>query len=310
MEVTYKGNNQLSESDAVGFFTFKPMSASPGAQIYMIFTPPEGRGYNLDCTNVQGLAFGTPDRCEATGTDGPLELKFENATILAENSYTIGIGVSNPGGAPPDGYYWGLLLQDHLRNTFDGNLRIENLILKSVPIRAFAMGWISAEPRVISTVSIQMRVYSEIAPGLVKVVEVQAPSGVMFNEDVDSVKIAPVSLPLTTAQPVQIMGDTLRWNLDKSASIEINMYNLRFEVSNPSVYPSDNTWRLRVMKDIEVEFSHVFTGYTQGQQSPFEVPVVMASDGGDARRQHSFPALAAIAAAAAAWTAAARARAP
>jgi len=288
MKVVYKGNNQLGET-AVGFFTFIPMSKSPGAVVWFVFTPPEGQGYNLNCADVKPLAFQEVARCESYGVNERLELRLDNATLLAEQSYTIGIGVSNPGGPPAEDTYWGLLLQDHLRNTFDGNLRIANLeALKSVPIECGMMGWQSAQPRVITAIQIQMRVYFPMKPGLAKLMDIQAPSGIMYNEDVSTVVLFPKPLPLAIAQPIQIMGDTLRINFDVAQEIMVGMYNIRFEVSNPGVYPGDNTWRLRVMKDIEVEFSHVFTGYTEGQESPFQV-TAQAVAVGEARRQHALP---------------------
>merc|ERR1719401_1321395 len=95
------------------------------------------------------------------------------------------------------------------------------------------LGWVSAEPRKLSTVQIQMRVTSTIAPGLVKMVEVQAPTegsnGIMYTEDVNKVKITPKPFPLATAIPIQILGDTLRWNLDLSVPVPVGQYNLRFE---------------------------------------------------------------------------------
>jgi hypothetical protein len=49
------------------------------------------------------------------------------------------------------------------------------------------------------------------------------------------------------------------------------LYNIRFEVSNPSAYPSDNTWTILLEKDIEVLFSFVAAGYVQGQASPLDL---------------------------------------
>eukprot|EP00928_Gymnodinium_smaydae_P098801 TRINITY_DN9265_c1_g7_i1.p1 TRINITY_DN9265_c1_g7~~TRINITY_DN9265_c1_g7_i1.p1 ORF type:complete len:455 (-),score=91.85 TRINITY_DN9265_c1_g7_i1:108-1472(-) len=309
MKATFKGLNQLGDS-APGYFTFTPVSYSPSAMIYMEFIPPKDQGYNLNCQDVQPLQFQEVTRCSALGVNEPLELKFDNASLLIGQSYTIGIGVANPGGRPlPSMNIWGLLLKDHLKVVFDGNLRIPGLDLKAVPAECGLLGWTSAAPRLLATVSIQLRIHFTMQPGAVKSMLVQAPSGVMFNEDGNTVMITPISLPLRTAVPTQVMGDILRFNLDTNEPIKRGLYNVRFDVSNPSVYPSDNTWGLMLMKDIEVEFSHVFTGYVQGQESPYNVAIVPTAVGGAERRWGGSPARssAALVATAAALAAAAAA---
>jgi hypothetical protein len=283
MKVYYKGNNQL-QSTSTGYFTFTPMSQSPSAVVNFYFYPPANMGYKLTCENVQPLAFAEVASCEALGRDEPLMLRIDNATIVAEMRYTIGIGVQNPGGRPaPEDNLWGLLLKDHMKQTFDGNLRIQGLELKSVPMECEALGWTTAEPRTLAVITIQLMVNYPIQPGLVKTIEIVAPQGVMYNENPSSVKVAPKPLPLRSAQPTQVMGDLLKFNLDLTQVIKPNRYNIRFEVSNPGTPPSDNTWQLRVMKDIEMEFSHVFAGYVEKQTSPFEVMTNMGSVGGAQR---------------------------
>ncbi|CAK9006423.1 unnamed protein product [Durusdinium trenchii] len=95
----------------------------------------------------------------------------------------------------------------------------------------------------------------------------------MFNEDPAKVSVLPKALPLRLAIPTQVAGDLLSLFLDEQSLVEIGTYNIRFEVSNPTVYPHDNTWSIFAMKDITVEFVHVLTGYYEGQASPFDINV-------------------------------------
>lgn len=151
-------------------------------------------------------------------------------------------------------------------------------------MRCGALGWTESGPQKLSTVSIEWRVFSQLPPGRIKAIEVQAPLGVMFSEDVTTVTIAPVSLPLRVAKPVQVLGDILRINLDPGLSVEKRIYYIRLEVSNPSSYPNENTWAFRAMKDIDIEFSHVFAGYYDGDESPTKVGVILGPSGDASRR--------------------------
>eukprot|EP00927_Polykrikos_kofoidii_P039777 TRINITY_DN34085_c0_g1_i1.p1 TRINITY_DN34085_c0_g1~~TRINITY_DN34085_c0_g1_i1.p1 ORF type:complete len:1924 (-),score=275.54 TRINITY_DN34085_c0_g1_i1:157-5412(-) len=271
MRASYRGNNQL-QTTSTSFFTFTPMRPSPSPIVFMYFYPPANAGYNLNCQDVEALAFKEVGRCESLGLNMPLELRFDNASLIADAAYTVGIGVSNPGGLVlPADNMWGLLLKDFQKQTFDGNLRMPGLLLKSWPVESGLLGWTSPEPRVMSVIVIQIKVHSPMEPGVVKTMEIQAPNGIMFSEDPASVTVAPKPLPLREANPTQVRGATLVFNLDVTQAIEARSYNLRFEVSNPGSYPTDNTWSFRVMKDIEIEYVHVFAGYVSGQQSPFEV---------------------------------------
>eukprot|EP00913_Durusdinium_trenchii_P024411 g22917.t1 len=144
-------------------------------------------------------------------------------------------------------------------------------------------------------VLIQLRVLHEIPSGTLQRFVVRAPEGIMFNEDPAKVSVLPKALPLRLAIPTQVAGDLLSLFLDEQSLVdrrseklvlrigqkstrlstaqEIGTYNIRFEVSNPTVYPHDNTWSIFAMKDITVEFVHVLTGYYEGQASPFDINV-------------------------------------
>eukprot|EP00435_Cladocopium_sp_Y103_P068522 s155_g31.t1 len=114
----------------------------------------------------------------------PLSLRFNNASLEAGKAYTVGVRVLNPGGPPlTDSNYWGISLQDHTRATFDANLRIPGLELKSIPITCNGTGWTNSDPRVLTIVLIQIRVLHEIPSGTLQRFVVRAPEGIMFNED-------------------------------------------------------------------------------------------------------------------------------
>jgi len=93
----------------------------------------------------------------------------------------------------------------------------------------------------------------------------------MFSEDISTVRVIPMPLPLIAGMPATIAGDVLILNLDVNNDVKAALYNIRFEVINPVVYPHDNTWSFFAKKNIDIEFSHVLTGYVQGQVSPFDL---------------------------------------
>jgi len=271
MSVLYKGNNQLGES-ATSFFTFTPVRPSPTPLAYFVVTPPPSSNFRLFCTGVSPLGFVLMPQCTSGGVNEPLELRFDNASLQAEQAYTFGVRVYNAGGRPlPSRNYWGLTLKDHTRQTFDANLRIPGLDLKSIPLRCNGLGWTTAAPRVLATVLVQMRALHPLPAGTITVLAIRAPDGIMFNEDPGSIRVIPLPLPFDPAKPFTIAGDLLNLNLDQSQDIGQGLYNILFAVSNPSVYPQDNTWSIEAKKDLEVLFSHVITGYMEGQQSPFDL---------------------------------------
>lgn len=273
MGVVYKGNNQLGEA-ASGFFTFTPVRPSPSPIVHIVVTPPPNAGFRVLCTGISPLGFVFMPSCESGAENDPLTLRFSNASLDAGKAYTVGVRVLNPGGRPPEATnYWGISLQDHSRDTFDANLRIPGLDLKSIPIRCNGLGWTNSDPRVLAYVLIQIRVLHEIPAGTLQRFTVRAPEGIMFNEDPAKVTVLPKPLPLRLAIPTQVAGDLLSLYLDEMALVEVGTYNIRFEVSNPTVYPHDNTWSIFAMKDITMEFVHVMTGYYEGQASPFDIHV-------------------------------------
>jgi len=268
--ITFRGNNQLAVS-STGFFTFSPVRNSDSEVLYILVIPPPNQGFRLLCTGVEKLGFeGTP-QCISGAVDQPLELRFGNGTLVAKEQYTFGVGILNPGGKPDNDYnFWGILLKDYAKQTFDGNLRIPGLDLKTMPIRAGVMGWTTSRPRVQNTVAMQMRVLHPIQAGMITKVAIGAPSGVMHLEGTTPT-MAPIELPTLTANPSTIAGPTLALNLDDTKDVGPGMYNIRFEVSNAGSTHWDNTWSLIVYKDIEVEFSNYQVGYNEDQETPYDV---------------------------------------
>jgi len=285
MTVVYRGNNQLAVTDT-GFFDFTPLKRSTSEVLYVVIIPPPGQGYRLLCTGLQKLGFqGTPI-CTPGSGNSMLRLRFPNGTLEAKVRYTLGVGILNPGGKPiATSNYWGILLQNFAQKTFDGNLQVQGLDLKSIPVRSGIMGWLVSTPKVMNTVSMQMRVLHTIPASMVTKIVLGAPYGVRFMEDPNSVKVTPIPFPLYEANPSEVAnpsdvpnaaGPLLMLNLDVSQDIEDGMYNIRFECSNPGTTRWDNTWSLIVMKDIEVEYSHYNVGFEPDQISPYEI----ASGGG------------------------------
>jgi len=290
MPVLFKGNNQLGES-ASGFFTFSPVRPSPSPLIYLVIKPPPNAGFRLFCTGFSPLGFVRMPQCKSGGVNEELEVKFDNATLLANSAYTFGVIIYNPGGAPnPSTNYWGLTIRDYNDEAFDSNLNIPGLDLGTVPIRCNGIGWTSAAPRVLATVMIQIKVLHEIAPGTLTTISVRAPDGIMFSEDLSAIRILPRPLPMVEGNKATIAGDTLILNLDGNLPIQGNLvYNIRFEVINPVVYPHDNTWSILAKKNIDIEFSHVLTGFVVGQVSPYDLTLGSPRVGSSAGPSQRFP---------------------
>lgn len=295
MKASYKGNNQFGEVGTTSFFTFTPMQKHPDPAegrespvLYIVVTPPPNQGnggYRLNCQGVEPMSFGPYESCTSQGLNMPLTLKFSNATLMAEESYTFGVGVSNPSVQPGEAdNIWGVLLQDQFGVTFDGNQQITGILLSSRPFRMGYLGWTTAQPRTLAIIMMQFRVLYRVNPGMMKTVEIIAPEGIMYSEDANSVQIVPAPLPLLEASPTRVAGDILYLNIDYNYPVAQGMYNIRFEVSNPTQYARDNTWTIIVMRDIETEFSHTMAGYIEGQESPIYVQPTYEGTGAARRK--------------------------
>lgn len=293
MGVTFKGNNQLGETSS-GYFTFAPVRPAGTAAIFLIVIPPPNAGFKLFCTGISPLGFGKQPSCQAGDVNGNLQLYFSNASLVAFRQYTFGITILNPGGVPNSATnYWGIQLQDGNQRTFDANLRIPALQLGAVPLRVIGLGWTSADRSMLATILIQLRVLHTIQGGDIGQFYIQAPDGIMYNQDLGTLRILPVPLPLQQAAPSSVSGNLLWLNLDPLKNIGQGVYNIRFQVSNPNSYPFDNTWSIVAVKDIQTLYTVVVTGYYPGQLSPVDVvsAVLPTSMGGATRRAARSPSL-------------------
>lgn len=306
MKASYKGNNQFGEVGTTSFFTFAPVQKHPDPSegrdspiLYIEISPPPNQGnggYRLNCQNVEPLSFGPYESCTSSGLNMPVLLKYTNATLLALEEYTIGIGVSNPSVQPlDDDNVWGVLLQDRYGVTFDGNQQIQGILLTSRPYRIGSLGWSTAAPRTMAIVMIQFRVLYRVDPGMMKNIQIIAPEGIMYSEGANTVEVVPVALPLLEASPTRVAGNILYLNIDEGFSVSQGIYNIRFEVSNPTEYARDNTWTLLVMRDIETEFSHTMAGYVEGQESPVVVYETFATGAAPRRAAYRAGSLCAVA---------------
>lgn len=231
-------------------------------------------------------------KCQSGGVDEPLTLTFQNASLKADFAYTFGIQVYNPGGRPlAENNYWGLSLKDHSMTTFDANLDIPGLDLGTVPIRIYGIGWTSAEQKVMATIMIQLRALHTIGAGSMTEIWIQAPTGVMFSEDKSTIRVIPLPLPLRVGTPTAIAGDVLILNIDQQRNIKPALYNIRFEVINPTIYPHDNTWSFLVKRNIDIEFSHVLTGYVPGMVSPYDVNLAQMATTAGTMHRAGYPAM-------------------
>jgi hypothetical protein len=286
MSVVFKGNNQLGETGSA-FFTFTPVRPSPSSVIYIVIQPPPNSNFHILCTGISPLGFINLPSCTSGSVNDPVTLRFRNASLVAGYAYTVGVMVLNPGGKPlAANNYWGISIQDINQNTFDANLRVPGLDLMTLPIRVNGIGWSTSKPQVIAMVLFQVRLLHMIPAGTLQQFIIRAPEGIMYNEDTSSVSILPVPFPLRLALPIQVNGDELSFYLDTDEDLAPATYNIRFEVSNPSQYPSDNTWAFIAMKDIDVMFVDVKTGYITDQVSPYDVnSASMIANQGDAYRR-------------------------
>jgi hypothetical protein len=269
MEVVYRGNNQLAES-ATGFFSFTPVRELT-RRGYIEVTPPKGLGYQVNCNGVKSVSLPQVPLCVSEEPDRPLRLELTNSTLLVGKTYTFGVGVVNPGGPPPaDLNKWGVMLQDVDMNAIDGNMKVNALELKSIPLRVTQMGWSASEAQKMARIMIGIIVIHPISAGTFDQILIVSPEGVMYS-DPSSVQMGPDKLPLLDNQPISIEGNKVKIKIKKDQNISPGAYNIQFQVKNPSNLPPDNTWMVFAMKGKTEVLTHVIAGYNYGQASDVEV---------------------------------------
>jgi len=269
MPVVYRGNNQLAEA-ATGFFTFQPVRPLV-RRGYLEVTAPKGLGYQLNCEGVKSISLPQTPICTSEEGDRPLRLELTNATLNSGKQYTFGVGVTNPG-APPakELNKFGLMLLDIDMIAVDGNMDVDGLELKSIPLRVTRMGWSSAEPQGLARVVISIIALHPIRPETISEIKIEAPAGVMLSA-ASEVKIGPDKLPLKEGIPIVTEGNYLRLMIRPDKGIDNGGYNIEMQISNPTVLPADNTWKVFALKRNQKIWTHLIPGYIFGQKSEVEV---------------------------------------
>jgi hypothetical protein len=274
MDVIYRGNNQLAEG-ATGFFSFTPVRDLV-RRGYVEFAPPPDLGYLLNCQGVKVVSLPETPLCLSEEADKPLRLEFTNSTLLKGKTYTIGVGVVNPGAPPPpEQNKFSIMLLDIDMNAIDGNAKVDGLQLRSIPLRVVHLGWSSAEPQEMARIEIRMIVLHPIAVLTIDEILIVSPEGVMYS-DASLVSIGPDQLPLVESSPITVEGNNVKIKLRKDRGISPGGYNVQFQVKNPTALPPDNTWMVFAMKGKEKVLTHVLAGYVYGQPSDVEVASVLA----------------------------------
>ena len=95
-------------------------------------------------------------------------------------------------------------------------------------------------------------------------IKIASPDGVMFS-DPNSAAVQPDKFPLLAQQPFTAAGNMLTIGVDSSQFFEAGIYEIFFEVKNPSKrLPNDNTWMTALLFDQQLLFTHVQPGYAFG----------------------------------------------
>eukprot|EP00746_Dinoflagellata_sp_MGD_P124956 gnl/MRDRNA2_/MRDRNA2_59633_c0_seq1.p1 gnl/MRDRNA2_/MRDRNA2_59633_c0~~gnl/MRDRNA2_/MRDRNA2_59633_c0_seq1.p1 ORF type:complete len:1560 (-),score=227.11 gnl/MRDRNA2_/MRDRNA2_59633_c0_seq1:327-4619(-) len=274
MNVLYRGNNQLAES-ATGFFSFTPVRELT-RRGFIEITPPSELGYQLNCQGVKPVSLPETPLCLSEEQDKPLRLELTNTTLLKGKTYTIGVGVVNPGAPPPQELNkWSIMLLNLDQNAIDGNAKVDGLELRSIPLQVVHLGWSSAEAQEMARIQIRIIVLHPITAMTIDQIRVVSPEGVMYS-DSSTVSIGGDSFPLGDSQPITVEGNNLKVRIKRDKPIEPGRYDISFQVKNPTNLPPDNTWMVFAMKGKEEVLTHVLAGYLYGQQSEVNVEAILA----------------------------------
>jgi len=102
-------------------------------------------------------------------------------------------------------------------------------------------------------------------------IKIASPDGVMFS-DPNSAAVTPDKFPVKQPLGFTAAGNVLQIKVDPSKSFESGIYDIFFEVKNPSKrLPNDNTWMTALLYDGQLLFTHVQPGYAFGEPSPFVI---------------------------------------
>jgi len=126
-------------------------------------------------------------------------------------------------------------------------------------------------PATTSRVRISIYFTKMIDANMLDEIKIASPDGVMFS-DPNSAAVQPDKFPLLAQQPFTAAGNMLTIGVDSSQFFEAGIYEIFFEVKNPSKrLPNDNTWMTALLFDQQLLFTHVQPGYAFGEPSPFVI---------------------------------------
>jgi len=271
MLVAVKGNNQKGASGPL-FFTITPANTAE-RKATLLVTPPPKQGYRMNCRDAYRVGLPVEPACSTTGApDAEIILTLDNSTIVAGIEYTFSVGVLNPGTEVDKGAnMWAVSLKDRFGAVVDSNRNIQGLTLKHFPAKVQSLAWSEVLPATTSRVRISIFFTKMIDANMLDEIKIASPDGVMFS-DPNSAAVQPDKFPLLAQQPFTAAGNMLTIGVDSSQFFEAGIYEIFFEVKNPSKrLPNDNTWMTALLFDQQLLFTHVQPGYAFGEPSPFVI---------------------------------------
>jgi len=271
MLVAVKGNNQKGASGPL-FFTITPANTAE-RKATLLVTPPPKQGYRMNCRDAYRVGLPVEPACSTTGApDAEIILTLDNSTIVAGIEYTFSVGVLNPGTeVDKSNNMWAVSLKDRFGAVVDSNRNIQGLTLKHFPAKVQSLAWSEVLPATTSRVRISIYFTKMIDANMLDEIKIASPDGVMFS-DPNSAAVQPDKFPLLAQQPFTAAGNMLTIGVDSSQFFEAGIYEIFFEVKNPSKrLPNDNTWMTALLFDQQLLFTHVQPGYAFGEPSPFVI---------------------------------------
>merc|ERR550514_1570846 len=271
MLVTVKGNNQKGASGPL-FFTITPANTAE-RKATLLVTPPPKQGYRMNCRDAYRVGLPVEPACSTTGApDAEIALTLENSTIVAGIEYTFSVGVLNPGAeVDKSNNMWAVSLKDRFGAVVDSNRNIQGLTLKHFNARVQSLAWSEVLPAMTSRIRIQIFFNKIIEPQMLDEIKIASPDGVMFS-DPNSAMVSPDKFPVQQPLGFTAAGNMLTIKVNPSQMIESTIYDIFFEVKNPSKrLPNDNTWMTALLYDGQLLFTHVQPGYAFGEPSPFVI---------------------------------------
>jgi len=236
-------------------------------------TPPPKQGYRMNCRDAYRVGLPVEPACATTGApDAEIALTLENSTIVAGIEYTFSVGVLNPGvEVEKNQNMWAVSLKDRFGAVVDSNRNIQGLTLKHFPAKVQSLAWSEVLPATTSRIRIQIWFNKMIDPMMLDEIKIASPDGVMFS-DPNSAAVTPDKFPVQQPLGFTAAGNVLQIKVDPSKSFESGIYDIFFEVKNPSKrLPNDNTWMTALLYDGQLLFTHVQPGYAFGEPSPFVI---------------------------------------